>query len=232
VEPSRPPISVFVFSDIRFYREGLAHVLATTGGIELLGTAAGSDDHLELVAALRPDVVLLDTAMADGAWLARRLADTLPETKIVALAVPRAEEELVLLFEAGVLGYVTREQSLDEVVAAIGSVVRDEMVCSPRMRTLVVRRVRALASEFRPPFQERLTTREREILDLIAAGFSNKEIAGELRIERSTVKNHVHNILEKLHVQTRMAAVAAARGVSVALRSPSAFAIASLISQC
>jgi two-component system, NarL family, nitrate/nitrite response regulator NarL len=207
----RPTISVFVVSDVRFYREGLSRVLASTDHIEVIGTSGGAEDGLLRIAELRPDVVLLDTAMAHGAWIARQFADALPDTKIVALAVPAAEEDLIVLVEAGVLGYVTREQSLDEVVAVILSVVRDEMVCSAQTRTLIAKRVRALAAEVRPSVQARLTARELEILDLVAAGLSNKEIAHELQIERATVKNHVHNILDKLHVGTRMAAVAEMR---------------------
>jgi DNA-binding NarL/FixJ family response regulator len=212
MEPSpRPTIRAFVVSDVRFYREGLGRVLASTDYIVVLGSAGGTDGGLRQVAELQPDVVLLDTAMADGVWMAQRLADAAPEAKIVALAVPQTEEDLIALVEAGVLGYVTREQSLDEVIAAIGSVVRDETACSPMMRTLVVKRVRALAAEFRPGVRAHLTRRQREILELIAQGLSNKEIARELNIERATVKNHVHSILEKLQVQTRAAAVAQAR---------------------
>jgi two-component system nitrate/nitrite response regulator NarL len=202
---------VFVVSDVRFYREGLAQVLASTDRVVVLGTAAGTDEGLRLAAQLQPDVVLLDTAMADGVWMAHQLADTTPATRIVALAVPEEEEDLIALVEAGVLGYVTREQSLDEVVAAIISVVREEMACSPKTRTLVAKRVRALAAEFRAPVHARLTTRQLEILDLIAEGLSNKEIAHELSIEPATVKNHVHGILEKLEVHTRTAAVAEVR---------------------
>ena len=201
------PTSVFVVSDVRFYREGLGHVLASTNDIVVLGTAAATDEGLRLAAALEPDVVLLDTAMIDGVWVAQQLATAMAAPKIIALAVPRTEEELLVLVEAGVLGYVTREQSVDDVVAAIRSVVREEVVCSPKMHTLVVKRLRALAAEFAPPVHPRLTAREHEILELIAQGLSNKEIASALRIERSTVKNHVHNILDKLQVQTRIAAV-------------------------
>jgi two-component system, NarL family, nitrate/nitrite response regulator NarL len=215
----RPTIRVFVVSDVRFYREGLGHVLASTESLVVLGSAGGTDEGLRLVAELQPDVVLLDTAMADGVWMAQRLADTTPDAKIVALAVPQAEEDLIALVEAGVLGYVTHEQSLDEVVAAIISVVREEAACSPMMRTLVVKRVRELAAEFRPGARAQLTRRQREILDLIAQGLSNKEIARELNIERATVKNHVHSILEKLHVQTRAAAVAQVRLWDGPLRS-------------
>ena len=207
----RPTLRVFVVSDVRFYREGLGHVLGSTEYIVVLGSAGGTDEGLRLVAELKPDVVLLDTAMADGVWMAQRLADTTPDAKIVALAVPQAEEDLIALVEAGVLGYVTREQSLDELVAAIISVVREEAACSPMMRTLVVKRVRELAAEFRPGARAHLTRRQREILDLIAQGLSNKEIARELNIERATVKNHIHSILEKLQVQTRAAAVAQVR---------------------
>jgi two-component system, NarL family, nitrate/nitrite response regulator NarL len=209
MEPSHPQaIRVFVVSDVCFYREGLAQVLASMDQVEVLGTAAGTAEGLRLVAQLQPDVVLLDTARADGVWMAHQLADTTPGTRIVALAVPEAEEDLIVLVEAGVLGYVTRDQSLDEVVAAVISVVREEMACSPKMRTLVVKRVRALAAEFRAPVHARLTRRQLEILDLIAEGLSNKEIAHELSIELATVKNHVHSILEKLQVHTRTAAVA------------------------
>jgi two-component system, NarL family, nitrate/nitrite response regulator NarL len=207
----RPTIRVFVVSDVRFYREGLGHVLASTESIVVLGSAGGTDEGLRLVAELRPDVILLDTAMGDGVWMAQRLADRTSDAKIVALAVPQAEEDLIALVEAGVLGYVTRDQSIDEVVAAIVSVVREEVACSPMMRTLVVKRVCALAAEFRPGVRAHLTKRQREILDLIAQGLSNKEIARELNIERATVKNHVHSILEKLQVQTRAAAVAQVR---------------------
>lgn len=220
MEPSlRPTIRAFVVSDVRFYREGLGHALASTRQVVVLGTAAATDEGLRLVAELHPDVVLLDTAMADGVWMAQRLADTAPDARIVALAVPQAEEDLIPLVEAGVLGYVTREQSLAEVVAAIVSVAREETACSPRMRALVVRRVRALAAEFRPGVRAHLTRRQREILGLIAQGLSNKEIAHELNIERATVKNHVHSILEKLQVQTRAAAVSQVRLWGGPLRS-------------
>jgi DNA-binding NarL/FixJ family response regulator len=207
----RPTIRVFVVSDVRFYREGLGHVLASTESIVVLGSAGGTDEGLRRVAELRPDVILLDTATGEGVWMAQRLAGRTSDAKIVALAVPQAEEDLIALVEAGVLGYVTRDQSIDEVVAAIVSVVREEVACSPMMRTLVVKRVRALAAEFRPGVRAHLTKRQREILDLIAQGLSNKEIARELNIERATVKNHVHSILEKLQVQTRAAAVAQVR---------------------
>jgi DNA-binding NarL/FixJ family response regulator len=129
---------------------------------------------------------------------------------VVALAAPESEEDIIALAEAGVLGYVTRDESLDNLVTTIESVARDEMACSPWMATVLVRRVQALAAE-RPGPTQRLTAREAEILELIAQGLSNKEIAARLFIEVTTVKNHVHNILEKLGVSRREEAVACTR---------------------
>jgi two-component system nitrate/nitrite response regulator NarL len=208
VEPSTREITVVVLSDVRFYREGLGEVLSASGQIRVLGTAPATAEGVQFAAGFDPDVVLLDTAMLHGVEAAQRVAAKVPRAKIVALAVPESEEALVLLVEAGVLGYVTREESLNEVVAAILNVVREQMVGSPKVRTLLIRRVRALAAEFRPPAQAVLTSREQQILDLIALGMTNKAIAGQLQIEQATVKNHVHNILHKLGVGTRAAAVA------------------------
>lgn len=211
MEPSIASISVFVLSDVRFYREGLAEVLDATGQMTVLGTAAATEQGIRVAADMDPDVVLLDTAMLDGVVAARGLSKLMPHTKMVALAVPESEDELIQLVEAGVLGYVTREESLGEVVTAIVSVVREQMVGSPKLRTLLIKRVRALAAELRPPADASLTPRERQILDLIAQGLTNKRIAHELQIEQATVKNHVHNILHKLGVASRAAAVAEAR---------------------
>jgi two-component system, NarL family, nitrate/nitrite response regulator NarL len=211
VETSPGDIRVFVLSDVRFYREGLAAVLAATQQIAVVGTAPATDEGVHVAAGLDADVVLLDTAMLNGVETAERVAAAMPRVKIVALAVPESEEELILLVEAGVLGYVTREESLAEVVAAIVNVVHEQMVGSPKVRTLLIRRVRALAAECRPPVEAALTSREHEILDLIALGMTNKQIANELQIEPATVKNHVHNILHKLGVATRAAAVAEVR---------------------
>lgn len=210
-EPSPVQVSVFVLSDVRFYRECLAAVLATMQQIAVVGTGPPTDAGVQTAAGLDPDVVLLDTARPDGVESAQRVAAKLPRAKMIALAVPESEEELILLVESGVLGYVTREDSLAQLVTAIVNVVREQMVGSPKVRTLLIRRVRALAAEFRPPVEAVLTTRERQILDLIAVGMTNKGIANELEIEPATVKNHVHNILHKLGVSTRAAAVAEAR---------------------
>lgn len=205
LDTPRDRIRVFIVSDVRLYREGLSALLGRMGRIVVVGAAASADEGIERVRGLQPDVVLLDTAEGNVAS-ARALLGPVPSARMVVLAAPESEEDVIALAEAGVLGYVTREQSLDDLVTTIESVARDEMVCSPWMATILVKRVQALAAE-RPRPTHRLTAREAEILELVAQGLSNKEIAARLFIEVTTVKNHVHSILEKLGVSRRAEAV-------------------------
>jgi two-component system, NarL family, nitrate/nitrite response regulator NarL len=205
----RETLRVFIVSDVRLYREGLADLLGRISRIEVVGATGGADEGTEQVRDLQPDVVLLDTGTG-GVAAAHYLLGPAPTTRVVALAAPESEEDVIALAEAGVLGYVTRDQSLDDLVMTIESVARGEMVCSPWMATVLVKRVQALAAD-RPPPPHGLTAREVEILELVAQGLANKEIAARLYIELTTVKNHVHNILGKLGVTRREEAVARMR---------------------
>jgi DNA-binding NarL/FixJ family response regulator len=198
---------VFIVTDVRLYRESLSTSLERSGQISVVGVASGADEALGAVGELRPDVVLLDTGVAGNVAAVHKLRAAAPDARIVVLATPEVEEDIVALAEAGVLGYVTREQSLDDLAAAIESVARDELVCTPWMARVLVKRVQALASQRAQPI-DRLTARESQILELVAQGLSNKQIAARLYIEVTTVKNHVHSILEKLGVRRREEAVA------------------------
>ena len=206
----RDVIRVFIASEVLLYREGLSALLGGMGHIEVVGAGGTRDEGVERVRDLQPDVLLLDTGPGVDVAAAHDLLGPAPHARVVALAAPESEEDVIALAEAGVFGYVTRDQSLDDLVMTIECVARDEMVCSPWMATVLVRRVQALAAE-RPRPTHRLTTREAEILELLAQGLSNKEIAARLFIEVTTVKNHVHNILEKLGVSRREEAVARTR---------------------
>ena len=203
---------VLVVGEIRLYRDGLADMLRAEPAIEVVATAAGADEAVRAMRELAPDVVLLDMAIPDNMWLVRALVEAVPGTRVVALAVPEIEREVLACAEAGVAGYVTRDGSIEDVVAAVESAARGEVVVSPRMAATLFQRVATLALERSPVnIESRLTTRELEILDLIDQGLSNKEIARRLTIELSTVKNHVHNILDKLNVTRRAEAAARAR---------------------
>lgn len=210
-------ISVLIVAEIRLYREGLAEMLGAEPGIEIVGTAAGADAAVRMLRSLAPDIVLLDMAIPDNAWLVRALVAAVPGTRVVALAVPEIGREVLACAEAGVAGYVTRDASIEDVVAAVESAARGEVLCSPRIVATLFERIATLALERSPAsIESRLTSRELEILDLIDQGLSNKEIARRLTIELSTVKNHVHNILEKLNVSRRGEAAARHRQAQAA----------------
>ena len=135
-----------------------------------------------------------------------------PGSYTVALALGETESEIIDWAEAGVSAYVTREASIDELVIVIERVTRGEVLCSPKVAGSLFRRVSALATGGQTsPAPVRLTARERQIVDLINEGLSNKEIAGQLVIELATVKNHVHNVLVKLNVARRGEAAARVR---------------------
>lgn len=197
---------VAVVSDVRLYREGLAALFRRIRECKVVASAEGPDEAAARVRDGDVDVVVLDVGTGNVA-AARRLLAVTPGARVVALGGTDAPEDVIALAEAGVLGYVTSDYSLDGLGATIESVAHDEMICDPWIATLLVRRVQELAAD-RPEPRHRLTAREAGVLQLVADGLSNREIASRLHIELTTVKNHVHNILEKLGAKTRAEAVA------------------------
>jgi two-component system nitrate/nitrite response regulator NarL len=212
-------IRVLVCSHIRLYREGLAEILAHDRTLDVVGVASTGEESLARADALLPDVVLLDMAMPGGISTVAALEAAASGVRVIALGVGEEDAEVIACAEAGVRGFVTREQSLAELIAAIQSVARDENLCSPRIAATLLRRVRGLGAA-RTGGTTHLTTRQLEILALIDRGLSNKEIASRLRIELPTVKNHVHNILDKLGVGRRADALAALKALGVTLPLP------------
>jgi len=206
---------VFVIAGVRFYRDGIAAALSADPRFTVAGSAGDVREAAARLDTLEPDVVLLDLAGADAPALVRSLLESAPSARVVALGVTEAEDDVLPLAEAGAAGYVTREGSVEDLLATVESVAAGEMICSPRITATLLRRVAMLARDRRAeePGPERdLTSRERQVVALIDEGLSNKEIALRLRIELATVKNHVHNILDKLHVRRRGEAAAAIRG--------------------
>ena len=206
MKPATAPDSLrlFVIVAIRFYREGLAEILGKLPDVAEVATATDGRDGLAHVRQFSPHIVLLDMSLQDSSEIARALVRIAPEAKVVALGVPETEAHVVACAEAGVAGYVPRDGSLDDLVTSVRAVARGEIVCSAKISASLMRRVAVLAQlgEAARPIA-RLTTREKEIVDLIALGLANREIAGQLGIELCTVKNHVHHILEKLGVRHR-----------------------------
>ena len=195
---------IVVAGDIRLYRDGLALHLAGEAGLGVAGVAADRPELMRRVHELRPAIVVLDMAMAESLEAVRDLWREAPEVRVVAVTVPELEHAVIACAEAGIAGYVPREGSLDDLKRTIDSVARGESIVSPRMAASLLRRVSALAADRAAPARlDELTLREREIVELIRDGLSNKQIAARLNIELATAKNHVHRILEKLHVTRR-----------------------------
>ena len=207
-------IKILIVSDIKFYRDGLTEVLNRYHRVEVIGAFETIDAPLRSRKALSPDVLLLDMANANAIADLRQAHREFPGVRIVALGVVRRDGDIIACAEAGAAGYVFRDASLDELVATIESAVRGELRCSPEMAGALLRRVANLAGQRTMDGDTHLTRREHEILDLVDRGFSNKQIAIRLFITVATVKNHMHNILEKLGVHTRSEAAARARSAS------------------
>ncbi len=209
----RPPIDVLVLVAVRLYRDGIADAVGRDARFRVVGRAAAVEEAQALLEALErpPDAALVDLGLVEGTGAARALRDSWPGTSVVALGVREADRDVVSLAEAGVSGLVSRDATLPELLDALEATARDEALCSPTVTAVLLRRVASLADQRQPAEGPALTRREREIVHLIGKGLTNKEIAGSLRIELPTVKNHVHHILEKLRVHRRTDAVAAAR---------------------
>jgi two-component system, NarL family, nitrate/nitrite response regulator NarL len=204
-------VRVFVAAHVRLYREALVDVLAGETELEIVGSC-GARAILARVAEVEPDVVLLDPAAAESLELIRELADRAVGMKIVALASSEDEHDMLACAEAGVSGFVTREESVADLVATIQRVQKGELACSPKVAGALLRRVTVLAAN-RPAegSEHSLTAREREVAALLDEGLSNKQIAARLHVEVPTVKHHVHHILHKLGVASRTEAVARLR---------------------
>jgi two-component system, NarL family, nitrate/nitrite response regulator NarL len=194
---------VYVVSDVRLYREGLTRCLAAQGDLSVIGSGPATD-AVEQIARVRPDVMLLDLGTEHNLGLPRSACAVSPALRIVAFAVAEVAADVLACAEAGICGYVAKDASVEDVVAAVLHAVSGELFCSPRIAAMLFERVAALSvKRSMPPALESLTPRELEVIGLVARGLPNKAIARELQLEPATIKNHVHHILQKLNLQRR-----------------------------
>lgn len=213
-------VRVFVLAATRLYREALTIALERTGSIEIVGGGEIWPDSGVEIAERRPDVVLVDAAVP-GAGVAIADVLALPTApRVVAIARTDDENEVLACAEAGISGYVAHADSIAAAVEAIESVARGELLTTPRVAALLLERVRSLAAAVPSAETTRLTPREWEIAELLGDGATNKMIAQRLGIEPATVKNHVHNILEKLQVSRRTEAALRVRAGLVRASRP------------
>jgi two-component system NarL family response regulator len=205
-------IRVLIADDQALFRRGLDVVLGTEENVEVVAEAEDGEAAIAQAEALAPDVVLMDVRMprVNGIEAARRIREMLPSTKILMLTVSDEEDDLYEAIKAGANGYLLKDISAEEVAAAIQSVAQGQSLISPSMASKLLTEFNSLARQAAEKEQlpaPVLTARELEVLKLVARGMSNKDVADELFISENTVKNHVRNILEKLHLHSRMEAV-------------------------
>jgi two-component system nitrate/nitrite response regulator NarL len=206
---------ILVVDDTGLTREGLARILEAQPWVAAVETAADGETALHHVAGFAPDVVLVHMATVGGVDIVAAVVAAAPDAVVVAIGASEREDEVIACAEAGVSGYLVRNGSLADLHAMIKGAARGESLLSPRVAATLLRRVTSLAAERRSWIgSARLTARELEILGLIDQGLSNKEIAQGLSIEVRTVKNHIHNILEKLQVRRRGEAAARLRATT------------------
>ena len=196
--------TVLIVSDICLYREGVALILSAERSFQPVASVSDVSQALVAFREHEPDVVLLDGALRDATRAVRTLIAAEPDMCIVVLGVDEDEAVVVAYAEAGISGYVTRDADSRALCAALDTAAAGGTLCSPHMAAALFKQIAKLSARQVSPIRAaRLTAREREIVDLVRDGLSNKEIAQRLCIEVPTVKNHVHNILEKLEVQRR-----------------------------
>ena len=201
---------VAIIMEIGLFRDALARAVRRAG-LEVV-EAAEPIPVAKTLQELEADVVLVDVSRRGGLEALRTIASVAPEIRLLAVAVPDREPDVLACIEAGAAGYVLRDASLEELADAARRAVRDEPHASPHVIATLMRRVAALSAHGRNGGVRELTTRELEVVQLIEKGLSNKEIATQLSIAVTTVKNHVHSILEKLGVQRRGEVASIVRG--------------------
>jgi two-component system, NarL family, response regulator LiaR len=196
------PIRVLIVDDHAVVREGLRSFLELQDGMAVVGEAENGADAVAVAEQVRPDVVLMDLVMprVDGVEAMRRLRERVPAARVIVLTSFLDDDRLLPAVRAGAAGYLLKNAQPQELARAIRTANEGEALIDP---AVAARLVEALATGERDDRYEQLTPREREVLDLIGRGFSNKRIAQELGAAEKTVKNHVSHVLAKLGVADR-----------------------------
>ncbi len=205
-------IRVLVVDDHALFRRGLQMVLEGEDDIEVVGEAGDGAEAIEKAEDTAPDVVLMDVRMPkrSGIEATRVIKDTIPSAKILMLTISDEEADLYEAIKAGASGYLLKVMSIDEVAGAVRQVYLGQSLISPSMASKLLNEFAAMVKKRDERTHvpgPRLTERELEVLKLVAKGMNNRDIGQELFISENTVKNHVRNILEKLHLHSRMEAV-------------------------
>lgn len=204
------PARIMIADDLPLFRRAIAHLLDEQPDLVVVGQANNGVEAVDLAQSVRPDIVLLDVEMPvmDGIAAARRIRELVPAARIVMLTVSEDDDHLLEAIRLGAHGYLLKDLHPDELYDMLRAAMRDEAPVSP---ALVGRLLSAVREAGRKPAvvstpEADLSRRELEVLRLVADGLSNKEIGVQLSITEGTVKNHVHNALNKLGLENRIQA--------------------------
>ena len=205
-----PPVRVMIADDHDLYRRGMRVVVELDGAAVVVGEASNGIDAVEVCAQVLPDVVLMDVRMPGmgGIEACRRIREAVPGARILMLTMSDDESDLFEAIKAGASGYLLKDLPGEEVAAAVRRVYDGQAIIPPGMAATLLAEFTRLSQDPEPVTGTAplLTDREVEVLRLVARGLANREIAERLGISENTVKNHVRNILEKLHLHSRVEA--------------------------
>ena len=209
-------IPILVVEDNRLVRDGIISMLAEQPDLKVVAAVDGAPGTVERVREMRPRVVVLDAALGDhdSHRLVAAIKHTAPEVRVIVMDVLPVPEDLHDFVNAGASGFIAKDATLDAFVSTIRWVASGTDVLPPRLTSTLFSHIARHALGRKPAEVAeavRMTARERAVFDLIADGLSNKEIAQRLHLAANTVKGHVHNILEKLALHTRLEIAADAR---------------------
>jgi len=198
-------IKVLLVDDHEMVRIGLAAVLDTEEGIEVVGEASNGTDGIRLAQAYKPDVVLMDLVMEgmDGVETTAKLLELHPDCKVIVLTSYLDDSKLYPVIEAGAFSYLLKTSRANEIADAIRAAARGQSVLESQVAAKMMNRFRQPKAQEQAPLHEDLTEREMDVLKRVAQGLSNQEIADELFIGVKTVKFHITNIFNKLNVEDR-----------------------------
>ncbi len=203
-------IRILLAEDQTLLRQGLHTILNLEPGLTVVGEASDGEEAVKQAIDLRPDIVLMDIQMPgrNGVEATALIAAACDRTRVIVLTTFDYEEYVFDAVKAGAMGYLLKDVPAPELIDTIRRVHAGESFIQPQVASKLLLE---LGRRARGPQEEELTEREREVLDLLAGGASNREIATRLHLAEGTVKNHVSNILAKLHAANRTQAVALAR---------------------
>ena len=206
------PLHIAIVDDHPLFREGVVHTLGAQPDVEIVGEGESAEDAVRIAGERLPDIILLDVSMPGGGLNAvREIASAFPVVKIVMLTVSEEEEDVTAALRAGARAYVLKGVAARELVRILRAVAAGEVYVTPTLAANLLFELTGGSGRRKSNPLDELTERERQILELVAGGDSNKEIAAQLYLSEKTVKHHMTNILQKLQVRNRVEAALMAR---------------------